>query len=492
MSVPADTTDPEDLLDGAVDPGAEPPAAADDLEPEPAIDHLPDDDEPNSAIDDEPTPAIDDEEPPPSPLLEMRQVAGLTSGSVMDLHVGSFQFQESESEVGFAVIVHDDLSVIVVPGTAEAHVDEIPLVEATPLDASVLNVGSACFTVRPPRPAPGSETRLAAIEASRRRPGAIVVPDLTTAADNGSTQTRSPRFGTLFSTAAEDAGLDGRWWAFLETIREARIQVAERHRWLHPDPEELRSRLERLDPGLWDRPREHPLFGRVALAYATIPWEPRFDDPDRIPTELHGPIREMSQLPWVPVTANLSHGPLGIAGSRPAVLAAARNVVLSLACLSAPIDIVFSIVTAKGLIEDWSWTTALPNSLFPDGTDTGFPIAVADGMVHFDGAGFEHEAVLRNELGLIALAESPDELPDYCGTVLQITSDGRCQVSNHLGEQVEGTPIGVTAGFAASLAASVAAAIGDDEAPDVSVESGSPVLADDFADELGELFGPDE
>ena len=365
---------------------------------------------------------------------------------------------------------------------------------------------------------------MAAIEASRRRPGAIAVPDLTTDGDSdGAIQTRSPRFGTLFS-AADEIGLDGRWWSFLETIREARIQVAERHRWLHPDPEELRSRLERLDPGLWDRPREHPLFGRVALAYATIPWEPRFDDPDRIPTELHEPIREMSQLPWVPVTANLSHGPLGIAGSRPAVLAAARNVVLSLACLSAPTDIVFSIVTAKGLIEDWSWTTALPNSLFPNGTNAGFPIAVADGMVHFEGAGFEHEAVLRNELGLIALAESPDDLPDYCGTVLQITSDGRCQVSNHLGEQVGGTPIGVTAGFAASLAGSIAVAIGDDDGLDgadaedridpiddrtappppsperpVQVDDDpadgdedDPVLADDFADELGELFGPDE
>ena len=421
---------------------------------------------------DTPTVPSDDHEPiadqeparPAGPLLEMRQVAGLTAGSVTDLDIGSFQFQESESEVGFAVRVNGPNQVIVVPGTVVAHVDEIPLTEPTPLHHSVLNVGTACFTVRRPRPEPSSRQRLADLDEATRPQGAIAVPDLQIGPDDEPTQTASARFGTLFSRSVDEepTGFDPAWWAFLDTIRETRTQVAERHRLLHPDPEELRSRVRRLDPGLWDRTVGHPLFGRVALAYATIPWQPRFDDPDQIPAQLHDPIREMSKLPWVPVTANLSQGPLGITGSRPAVLAAARNAVLSLACLSAPSDIVFSIVTAKGLIEDWSWTTALPNSLFPDGRDA-FPIAVADGMVHFEGAGFEHEAVLRNEMGLIALAERPDELPEYCGTVLQIAADGRCQVSNHLGEQVPGTPIGVTAGFASSLAAAIAEAIGEEE-----------------------------
>lgn len=475
----------------------------------------------------------------PEPVLEMRQVAGLTSGSVMELHVGSFQFHESESDVGFAVVVDETEEAYVVPGTAEAQVDEVPLNEPTPLFDSILNVGSACFTVRRHRPLPDSESRLRALEEIRRVPGAINVPDLSVA-EGGPTQSRSSRFGALFSRSEGEAEtLDHRWWEFLESIREARSLVAERHRWLHPDPEELRSRLDRLDPGLWDRTRRHPQFGRIALAYATIPWEPRFDDPDRIPTELHGLIREMSKLPWVPVTANLSHGPLGIVGPRPATLAATRHAVLSLACLTAPSDLSFSIVTAKGLIDSWSWTSALPNSLFADGRPNAFPIAIADGMVHFDGAGLAHEAVLSNEMGLIALAETVDEVPDYCATVLHISPDGRCMVTNHMGEQVPGTPIGVTASFAASMAASLTEAIGDDDAlaprsrpaappperphralaaePEEAV--GDAVLdldedlnldedleldsihdevqsamndieADDFADELGELFSP--
>lgn len=401
-------------------------------------------------------------EPADEPELEMRQVAGLTAGSVTNLRPGTFQFHESDTEIGFAVTVRNAAEVFVVPGQAAAHIDEIALEEPTPLNDSVLNVGSACFTVRRPRPAPTAENRLAEIEARRHRPGAITVPDLA-AAPGGPTQSTSHRFGALFSRreGVDEPQLDPSWWQFLEEIRDVRSRVAERHRWLHPDPEELRSRLERMDPGLWDRGVEHPLFGRVALAYATIPWEPHFDAPERIPPVLHGPIREMSRLPWVPVTANLHHGPLGIAGSRAAVLAATRFVLLSLCSLTAPADFALSIVTAKGLVGDWSWTSALPNSMFPDGSNDGFLVAVADGMTHFEGAGFSHEAVLRNEMGLVAIAETPDELPEYCGTVLVISPDGRCQVRNHMGEQVVGTPIGVTADFATRVAAMITEAVGD-------------------------------
>lgn len=517
---PIDDFDALDHLDRADDAGADPDQHT-------GLDHDVDPDLAHGAQED-----ADDElvVEAPEPVLEMRQVAGLTSGSVMELHVGSFQFHESESDVGFAIVVDESEEAYVVPGSAEAQVDEVPLNEPSPLFDSILNVGSACFTVRRHRLAPDTEVRLSALEEIRRGPGPIMVPDLTVA-EGGPTQNRSSRFGALFSRSeGESETLDHRWWEFLESVREARSLVAERHRWLHPDPEELRSRLSRLDPGLWDRTRRHPQFGRIALAYATIPWEPRFDDPERIPSELHGLIREMSKLPWVPVTANLALGPLGIVGPRAAALAATRHAVLTLACLTAPSDLSFSIVTAKGLIDSWSWTSALPNSLFADGRPNAFPIAIADGMVHFDGAGLAHEAVLNNEMGLIALAETVDELPDYCATILHISPDGRCMVTNHMGEQVPGTPIGVTASFAASMAASLTDVIGDDEVlaaesrpaappperphrasggdsnePPVEDDDADPDLdaihdevkgavrdieADEFADELGQMLSP--
>ncbi len=400
-------------------------------------------------------------------VLEMRQVAGLTAGSVMDLHRGSFQFRESDREVGFSLVVDEGDQVSVVAGAAVASVDEIQVEDPTPLGSSVLNVGSACFTVRPPRPAPDPKTLVASLEAARRPSKAIVVPELSVG-EEVSDQTSSFRFGSLFSKQTDDPSpaLDADSWEFLESIRDARSLVAERHRYLHPNPEELRSRLERLDPGLWDRTVEHPLFARFAVAYSTIPWEPRFDRPELIPEPLHRPIQEMSCLPWVPVTANLLFGPLGIVGGRSAALACARNAVLALACTTSPNDIEFSIVTAQGLVDDWNWTSSLPNSLFPNGTNN-YCVAVADGMTHFDGAGFDHEAVKNNEMGLIVLAETLDELPDYCGTILLISPDGQCQVTNHLGERVSGTPIGVTTDFAVAAATIIREAVGDGDAEEM-------------------------
>ncbi len=409
-------------------------------------------------------------------VLEMRQVAGLTAGSVMDLHRGSFQFRESDKEVGFSLVVDEQDQASVVAGAASTAVDEIFVAEPTPLGDAVLNVGSACFTVRPPRPAPDPVAMVEQLEAARRPSRAISVP-VFRGDDQLPAQTTSSRFGSLFSKDTEteepQEALDAQSWEFLESIRDARSLVAERHRYLHPNPEELRSRLERLDPGLWDRTVEHPLFARFAVAYATIPWEPRFDRPEDIPLPLHRPIQEMSCLPWVPVTANLLFGPLGIVGSRSAALACARNAVLSLACSTSPDDIEFSIVTAQGLVDDWKWTSSLPNTLFPNGA-TSYCVAVADGMAHFDGAGFDHEAVKNNEMGLIVLAETLEELPDYCGTVLLISPDGQCQVTNHLGERVSGTPIGVTADFAVAAAAIIRDAVGDGDAEEAEEALSDP------------------
>ena len=401
-----------------------------------------------------------DDSPGPT-LLEMRQVAGLTAGSVMDLHKGSFQFRESDREVGFSLYVDSPDDVVVVVGAAEAVIDEVPVTEPTPLGLSVLNVGSACFTVREPRPDSNTGSLVEWLEAAKRPTRAITVPDFSS--DQGQpTQATSTRFGSLFSKEPDEAqpALNAEHWEFLESIRDARSLLAERHRHLHPNPEELRSRLERLDPGLWDRTVDHPLFARFAIAYSTIPWEPRFDQPENIPLPLHQPIQAMSQLPWVPITANLLFGPLGIVGSRSAALACARNAVLSLACTTAPSDIEFSIVTAQGQIEDWNWTGSLPSVLFPSGSKS-YAIAVADGISHFEGAGFDHEAVKNNEMGLIVLAESLNDLPDYCGTILLVSNDGHCQITNHLGERIAGTPIGVTSEFAAAAATIVHDAIGD-------------------------------
>lgn len=398
------------------------------------------------------------ESPEAPPLVEMRQVAGLTSGSAVDLGAGSFEFRESNRDVGFSLTVDPTGGVLVVPGEAGAMVAEIPIQQPTPLGYEVLNVGSACFTVRRPRPEPTPEGRLKTLRSARASAPPITVPEALET--GGELRAQSSRFGVMFSPKGEDVdeGLNPAAWSFLESIRDTRSDVAERHRQLHPDLEELRSRLRRLDPGLWERGVDHPYFARFAVAYAAIPWEPRFDRPELIPLELHRPIREMSCLPWVPVTANLLSGPLGIVGSRSAVLAAANAAVVSLSALSAPDALEFSILTSEDTTTEWTWTAELPRNLSPSG-GSAYRVAVADGLAVIQGTELDTDKVLRNEMGLIALGRSLDDLPDYCATVVQIDDTGLCTVTNHLGEQVNGTPIGLASGPARSLARSMAAAV---------------------------------
>ena len=448
----------------------------------------------------------------------MRQVAGLTAGSMMKLTVGrAFEFNESNEGGSFSLRVLENGEVIVHPGSAHAVLDEVDVDEPMLIGEALLNVSSACFSVRRPRPPASTESRMESIGAAFASISAISVPALGAEQPLAPDQLTGSRLGTIINRNPLTRGAIGRTaWDFLQSIRQTRSVVAERHRLLHPDPEELKTRLSRLDPGLWERSREHPLFGRFGVGYANIPWEPRFDTPELIPEILHEPIVEMSLLPWVPVTANLLYGPLGIVGKRAARLAACRHAIISLAALSMPGEVQFAIRSGKNTATSWNWARALPAIMSVD-DDSPFVITVIDGA---DGARVDEaarqaapeEAIKQASStttavevdpdapiaddpqptaevpvvqaggddagtidireaagddqepdydraptsGYIVLADSVDELTQPCGTVLQIEPDGTGSVTNHLNETIQVTPIGVTEAFAHDMATRIA------------------------------------
>ncbi|MDH3293991.1 MAG: hypothetical protein OER95_06675, partial [Acidimicrobiia bacterium] len=79
-------------------------------------------------------------------VLEMRQVAGLTAGSMMKLTLGrAFEFNESNEGGSFSLRVLETGEVLVHPGSAKAVVDEIDVTEPTLIGDAILNVSSACF-----------------------------------------------------------------------------------------------------------------------------------------------------------------------------------------------------------------------------------------------------------------------------------------------------------------------------------------------------------
>lgn len=373
--------------------------------------------------------------------LEMRQVAGLTAGSSMKLPPGkTFQFNETttssagsgDDSASFVLRVSDEGRVIVVPGTATAIVNETVVEEPTFVGNGILSVGSACFTVRPTRNATTAST-LERAEVAMSAPRAIAVGEMNDDDD------------------AEE---------LFQSIQETRHLVAERHRHTHPDPEELKSRLSLMDPGLWERGRSHRFFGRYSVGYAIIPWQPKFDQPDRIPEHLHDPINKMSVLPWVPITASLTQGPIAIHGGRAAVLAACRHAVLSLAALAAPGDIRFSVVTGRDQVQDWQWTKSLPELMSPARNGNGSPadyyqLSVVDGSGHLEPAGLS-VADAGPDYGIIVLGPNRSSVPDGCATYIAAGDDGTAIVTNHLGEEISATPIGVTEAFAHDMATRIA------------------------------------
>ncbi len=455
---------------------------------------------------------IDDEA-----YLEMRQVAGLTAGSMMKLPVGrAFEFNESNEGGSFSLRVLETGEVVVHPGSARAVIDEVEVSEPMLIGDALLNVSSACFSVRRPRPPASSESRMELVGAAFASISAVHVPPIGVEEPLPPDQLTGSRLGTIINRNPLTRGSVGPdAWAFLQSIRQTRSVVAERHRLMHPDPEELKTRLSRLDPGLWERSTDHSLFGRFGVGYANIPWEPRFDNPELIPEVLHEPIVEMSLLPWVPVTANLLYGPLGIVGKRAARMAACRHAILSLAALSMPGEIQFAIRSGKNTATSWNWTRALP-PIMTERPDSSYVVTVVDGAdgaraeeaarrASFEEAAdaddpeagvdateiaevvditevsevsdpsltAEHPAVVidadtdlddldlgRGETGLspgyIILADSLEELTRPCGSVLQIEPDGTGSVTNHLNETIQVTPIGVTEAFAHDMATRIA------------------------------------
>ena len=112
-----------------------------------------------------------------------------------------------------------------------------------------------------------------------------------------------------------------------------------------------------------------------------------------------------------------------------------------MAALSVPGSVRFSFVTGRNTTDSWQWTTALPPVTGPDGNG-GYLIVVLDGIENLPISGYDEAQAVDRQMGMIALAETVQELPDNCGTILQIQANGTGTVTNHLGETIQVTPIG--------------------------------------------------
>ncbi len=429
--------------------------------------------------------------------IEIRQIAGLTAGTVLPLDRGSFHFRNGGSEIQFSLHIETRSRVMVVPGKGFLRINDEDLDGPTRLGNGILDVGNARFIVRQR----SSERRLSGDELLTESQPIIAVPPLdgslieppaiqtpeppapdkkkgglfgafsTGRWADGSDQdhpvipntpqaspTEAPR-GVLggFTSGrwaeSSSASLDGASWEFMEEIRDVRREQADQYRAVHPHPEETMHRLKRGGTGLWNREPHHSLFGRVAIAYADLAWAPLFDNPDAIPVRLRPHIAGISTLPSVPVTANLPIGPLGIFGHRASALAVARQALLAIATTSRPESFEFGVFANDEFVEDWEWVNNLPENFFSSSRNSQ-AFVFADGEHGYRRAGELHP-IAQREAGVVVVSETVDSLPADCGTVIQVDEYGYCRVTNHLGEMIDATPLGVTEEFAEQMSQTI-------------------------------------
>lgn len=429
------------------------PDLVDDGQPE---DRRGDDEQPNDTRGDEESlePNTEDgaeDQADDEPVLELRQIAGLTAGVVMDLEARVYDFAEGEGSVGFTVHLDENGRAVVIPGTVEVKLDAITIDEPSPIGSAVLDVGTARFVVRPKRQRKRATDWLdqhASLD--EEQPLIEVPPGMVGARTRSRWLRRRPKPPTESESHASVTT-----WEFVEQVRETRASVADQERYQHPGPAELAVRARHRAPILGMRPPGHPEFAKVGVVVADRPWLPNFDDIRTIPDEVGLQIQPLLSLPSIPITADLTQGPLGIVGRRNAALAVARFTMLSLRGLSTA-DLRLHLSTSAEQQDAWTWAQPILDPTPVDPSE-GFPVVILDGMAHFGQGGYSHQDAIDRLLGLVVVAASVDELPTYCGTVLQVDPDGPALLTNHLGKTVTGTPVGVNTPTAAAMAADLAA-----------------------------------
>jgi S-DNA-T family DNA segregation ATPase FtsK/SpoIIIE len=139
----------------------------------------------------------------------------------------------------------------------------------------------------------------------------------------------------------------------------------------HPSSDQCTAAARELSPLLWSRRPSAPRFLEVKVGSATQPTRSVFEpatnlnpDPDA-KRELSEAIARYESADRVPAAASLTAGPLGIAGFDHATTDLARSVLLQVATLHSPAEVVIAgFLDAKGAGE-WDWLKWLPHTSSP-------------------------------------------------------------------------------------------------------------------------------
>jgi len=138
----------------------------------------------------------------------------------------------------------------------------------------------------------------------------------------------------------------------------------------HPSSQAVADAALSLGPLLWSRWPDLPGFAEVRIGVGTRPSRNRIVLPTgkqnnrELWRELGEAVAPFATVDGVPVVADLAAGgALGVAGRRSDALGVARSLVVQLACLHSPAELVIAGMASPESAGDWEWVKWLPHCL---------------------------------------------------------------------------------------------------------------------------------
>lgn len=360
---------------------------------------------------------------------EIRHVAGIAAGSRLSLINGTYLIITAPGTEPVHLEIEDSTAIIK-PSDVEVRLDGLIVEEDEVVGERVISSNGNSFTIRTERNHSAKPPRFSR---NKKRKN-IQVPKFRLK------EKVTWIYGDTDAAPAKE--LDEESTEFLNSIIEARNLDAATQRNLHPDPEEIAQRVDVKGEEILSRKASDPNFLRWSISYSDLPWRPNFGSSREIPRNLHANVDELCSIPSVPITANLTRGPLAIVGPSDARYASARHAICSLVSFQKVGSIDLKVITTPENSETiWGWTTEFPS--WASQADNQTRVVVVDGIRAFDLAGLHHDKVTSGEMHMILLAEDESELPDYFDIKLRVSDDGTAEAINQAGETIQGIGLGV-------------------------------------------------
>jgi len=427
-----------------------------------------------------------------TPVVSLDKLAGHGGPVTEPLAPGTHEFAaDAVGSSAFALLVEDRGAVTVLPRGGPIVVDNVLIDGPTAIGDEVFIVGGARYRVTAP-PDDASTSTIAPLPRHRapivtgRRIAPVALPRMDDRAPQRLWLNLVPIcvilgvLGVVVSPAFFMGAGAALVAAFVLLLRERNRNIAHgaalraetvttienfsrkvaRERWTvaadlrneHPALPDLVRRAETRQ-GFGLRHADEHDFGRVAVGYGDRPWKISVDSDFVLEPQLQAVVDANDVLASVPITIDLTAGPVGIAGPRTRRLALARALAAEVCSRWSAADVRFAIAAEEGDLVEWDWAKWAPH--FGVNGHVATSIEAADRMVSSwrtpghdwlqlvfvdQPKWLEHEGslleVIAREPGRqcpVVLAETMDELPT-CATTIELVADGTMTVRTRAGE----------------------------------------------------------